>query len=235
MASRIKIGAERSGRIAGLAPGAGRPCAPPAAGAAECARDRELRGAGPDRRRQQGRRSRACASGSATASSRSSTADLVVDASGRGSSSPAWLESLGYRAAGGRADRDRDRLHHARLSPPSDRSRRQARGRRRRQRAELAQRRRPVPDRGSLDRLDRRLFRRPRARRRADVRRLCRLAADIGDLRHRRPCRAARRFRPLSLSRQSAAALRAADANFRKAIWCSATPCAASIRSTARA
>ena len=43
------------------------------------------------------------------------------------------------------------------------------------------------------------------------------------------------RFRPLSLSRQPAAALRAADANSRTAIWCSATPCAASIRSTARA
>ena len=46
-----EIRAERSGRTAGLAAGAGRPCAPPAAGVAECARDRELRGAGPGRRR----------------------------------------------------------------------------------------------------------------------------------------------------------------------------------------
>ena len=45
-----EVRAERSGRPAGVAPGAGRPCAAPAAGAAECARDRELRGAGPCRR-----------------------------------------------------------------------------------------------------------------------------------------------------------------------------------------
>ena len=41
-------------------------------------------------------RSRAFAPGSATASSTVITADLVVDASGRGSSSPAWLESFGF-------------------------------------------------------------------------------------------------------------------------------------------
>ena len=47
------------------------------------------------------------------------TADLVVDASGRGSSSPAWLERFRLCQARGRENRDRDRLHHADLSPPS--------------------------------------------------------------------------------------------------------------------
>ena len=65
----------------------------------------------------------------------------------------------------GREDRDRHRLHHARLSPPSRRSRRPACRGHCRQRSELAQWRRALPDRGSLDRVDRRLFRRSRARR----------------------------------------------------------------------
>ena len=68
-------------------------------------------------------------------------ADLVVDAI-----RPRLVESglaggSRLRAARGGADRDRHRLHHAGLSPPARRSRRQDRGRRRRLRAELAQRR----------------------------------------------------------------------------------------------
>jgi len=112
----------------------------------------------------------------------------------------------------GREDRNRHRLHHARLSPPSGRSGRPACRGHCRQRSQLAQWRRALPDRGSLDRVDRRLFRRSRARRRADVCSLCRLAADLGDPRYRRARRTALRFRPLPLSRQSAPALRAADA-----------------------
>ena len=68
-------------------------------------------------------------------------------------------------AACGREDRDRHRLHDTRLSPPSRRSRRAGCRGHRRQRSELAQWRRALPDRGSLDRLDRRLFRRSCARR----------------------------------------------------------------------
>ena len=106
-------------------------------------------------------------------------ADLVVDASGRSSSSPAWLESFGF------AKPEQERIEIGigyttrALSPPSDRSQRQARGGDCRQRTELAQWNDPVPDRGSMDCLDRRLFWRSCVRRRPDVRRLCRLAADI--------------------------------------------------------
>ena len=44
-----QVGAERPGRAVGVAAGAGRPCAAAADGVAQCARDRELRGAGAGR------------------------------------------------------------------------------------------------------------------------------------------------------------------------------------------
>ncbi len=46
-------------------------------------------------------------------------ADLVIDATGRGSRSPRWLESLGIRTAETGENRSQYRLHHAQVSPCS--------------------------------------------------------------------------------------------------------------------
>jgi hypothetical protein len=91
-------------------------------------------------------------------------ADLVVDASGRGSSSPAWLERFGYARPGEEKIEIgigyTTRVYRRR---PKDIGGKPA-GRGRRQRTELAQRHHSVSDRGPLDRLDRRLLRRPCSR-----------------------------------------------------------------------
>ncbi len=91
-------------------------------------------------------------------------ADLVVDASGRGSSSPAWLESFGYAPpAEEKIEIGIGYTTRTYRRRPGDLNGKTRRGHRR-QRPELAQRRRAVPDRRYLDRFRRRLLRRSRRR-----------------------------------------------------------------------
>ncbi len=130
-------------------------------------------------------------------------ADLVVDASGRGSQSPVWLDALGYA----RPEEERieiglgytTRLYRRRPSDLGGKVAVVVAGSEPNWRSGVIL----FQSEDLLDRLGRRLFRRPRTRQRADVRRLCGVVSDTGDPRHRGKGRAAQRFQDLSLSRQN--------------------------------
>ena len=135
-------------------------------------------------------------------------------------------------ASRGGEGRNRHRLHDAHLSPPPERARRQAWRHHCRQRAELAQRHHPCQNE-DLDRRDRRLSRRSRARQRpefaaypatlptTEIHDVVAQAEPLTDfVRYRYAANLRRRY---DSSRGS-----------RKGISCSATRFAASIRSTAR-
>ena len=209
-----EIGAERSGRPAGLAPGAGRPCAPPAAGVAQCARDRELRGAGPRRherqaadqgRARQDRQRRASRRIDCRSGGRCLRARLVEPGLAREFRLRAGRRKSGSRSASAtpRASIAAVRPILAASSPWSS----PAAARTGAMASVLYQ----TEDRWIVSIGG--YLRRPCARRRADVRGLCRLAADIRTSTTSSPMPSrSTDFVTLSLSRQFAAALRAAGA-----------------------